>query len=156
MLNRLKKPMKISPRGLQEIKNHEGWRDYVYKDAVGLPTIGYGHLIKKGESFPSRITKEFGEKLLLSDVARFEKRVNEIVKVPLTQNQFDVLVSFLFNLGVHALDGSISLRLLNQGLYKQFADRLLLWNKGMIGGRLVEIQGLTNRRIKERKLFLEG
>ena len=155
MLNRLKKPMKISPRGLQEIKNHEGWRDYVYKDAIGLPTIGYGHLIKKGESFPSKITKEYGEKLLLSDVARFEKRVNEIVKVPLTQNQFDVIISFLFNLGVNALDGSTSLKLLNQGLYKAFADRLLLWNKGMIGGRLVEIQGLTNRRIKERKLFLE-
>jgi lysozyme len=151
----MKNIMKLSARGLQEIKNHEGWRDHVYKDAVGLPTIGYGHLIRKGEVFPPRISKEYGEKLLQADLVRFEKRVHEIVKVPLTQNQYDVLVSFLFNLGVHALDGSTSLKLLNKGLYQQFADRLLLWNKGMIGGKLVEIQGLTNRRIKERKLFLE-
>lgn len=151
----MKKPMKLSARGLQEIKNSEGWRDSVYKDAVGLPTIGYGHLIRKGENFPSRISKEYGERLLQQDLLRFEKRIHEIVKVPLNQNQYDALVSFLFNVGANALDNTTSLRILNQGNYKGFADRLLLWDKGMISGKLVSIAGLTARRIRERKLFLE-
>jgi lysozyme len=145
--------LKISAKGLNDIKNHEGWRPYVYLDAVGLPTIGYGHLIKPGERFTT-ITKEQGEKLLLTDVARFEARVNKIVKVKLTQRQFDVLVSFLFNLGEHALNGTTSLKLLNSGNYKAFADRLLLWNKGVVKGVLVPIYGLTLRRQIDRKIFL--
>lgn len=152
----MKNNMKINFDGIQRIKNLEGWRDTQYLDAVGLPTIGYGHLIRINERFPNRLSKIEGDRLLIKDILPFEKKVNEIVKVKLNQNQFNVLVSFLFNLGVNALDGTTSLKVLNNGDYKAFADRLLMWNKGMINGKLTVIEGLNNRRIADRKLFLEG
>jgi GH24 family phage-related lysozyme (muramidase) len=70
----------------------------------------------------------------------------------LTQNQFDALVSFTFNLGVGNLQTSTLLKLLNQGLMQEAADQFLRWNKA--GGK--EVSGLTRRRIAERNLFLQA
>lgn len=104
--------MKISKAGIQLIKEFEGYSPIPYKDVAGLNTIGYGHLIKKGELF-SRVTAEQAEELLLKDLATAEKGVNTLIIVKLTQNQYDALVSFTYNVGVGALRDSTLRKYLN-------------------------------------------
>ena len=141
--------MKISDNGIKFIANWEGKRNSTYLDAVGLPTIGIGHLIKKGESFPKPLTDKEVYDLFRKDIIGFENTINSSVKVKLTQNQFDALVSFAFNVGVGAFLQSTLLKLLNKSDYKGASEQFLRWNKG--GGRV--ILGLTNRRTAEKNLF---
>ncbi len=143
--------MQLSNNGLKMIKQFEGCSLTVYKDVAGFPTIGVGHLIKPGEKFTT-ITQAQADDLLRSDARRFEIGVSNLVTVPLTQNQFDALVSFSFNLGLNALTTSTLLKKLNSGDYKGAADEFLKWNRA--GGKVV--QGITNRRTEERRIFLGG
>jgi GH24 family phage-related lysozyme (muramidase) len=136
--------------GLALIKDFEGLRLEKYQDVVGKWTIGYGHLILPTESFPQPITGAQAGDLLRKDLAVSEAGVNKWVSMVLTQNQFDALVSFTFNLGVGNLQSSTLLKLLNQGQLQSAADQFLRWNKA--GGK--EVAGLTRRRIAERSLFL--
>lgn len=141
--------MKISKKGLDLIKTFEGLELKAYKDSVGVLTIGWGSTgshVKPGMS----ITKEQAEELLKQDVSRFEKGVNDLVKVPLIQNQFDALVSFSFNLGLGNLKSSTLLRKLNASDYSGAASEFLRWNRA--GNKV--LAGLTRRRIAERDLFL--
>lgn len=139
--------MKTSDRGLALIREFEGLRLTAYQDAVGVWTIGYGTTrgVKKGQ----KITDAQAEELLREDVARFEPEVLRLVKVPLSQSQFDALVSFAYNLGSKNLGGSTLLRMLNAGDYKGAAGQFERWNKA--GGKV--LAGLTRRRAAERKLF---
>lgn len=141
-----------SANGIKFIKSHEGEILKVYLDPVGLPTVGVGHLVKPGESYKvgQRITREESTRLLQSDLRRFERAVNAAVTVPITQNQFDALVSFSFNVGEAAFRRSSVLKNLNNRRFSKAADALLLWNKG--GGRV--LPGLVRRRREERELFL--
>lgn len=141
--------MKISKNGLDLIKQFEGCELKVYLDAIGLPTIGYGHLIKKGEIF-NVITLKQAEDLLKSDLKMFEDGVSDLVKVKLSQNQFDALVSFAFNVGLGNLEKSTLLKLLNAGDYAGAGNQLPRWNKA--GGKI--LNGLTKRRNAERDLFI--
>lgn len=143
--------MKISKEGIQLIANFEGKRYSAYKDVAGFATIGIGHLIKPGEKFPVKMTEEEVISLFRKDIANFETAVNKAVKVPLSQNQFDALVSFTFNCGIGALQTSTLLKLLNQGKYIDAANQLLRWDKA--GGKVCT--GLSLRRQKERLLFLK-
>lgn len=136
--------------GLELIKNFEGCVLKVYLDAIGLPTIGYGHLIKPGESF-TKITQKEAEDLLKSDAQIFVDGVNKLLEVNVTQNQFDALVSIAFNIGLGNLKSSTLLRLVNAGDYKGAADQFPRWNKA--GGKV--LNGLTKRRNAERDLFLK-
>lgn len=136
--------------GLELIKNFEGCVLKVYLDAIGLPTIGYGHLIKPGESF-TKITQKEAEDLLKSDAQIFVDGVNKLLEVNVTQNQFDALVSIAFNIGLGNLKSSTLLRLVNAGDYKGAADQFPRWNKA--GGKV--LSGLTKRRNAERDLFLK-
>ena len=77
------------------IKSFEGWSATVYLDAVALPTIGYGHLIRKGEEF-TKISKARGEELLRADLDHAECAVGALTKVPLSDNQYGALVSFVY------------------------------------------------------------
>lgn len=144
--------MKLSNTGLSLIKSFEGVRLTAYK-AVQTEkywTIGYGHYgpdVKQN----MKITQAQADAYLKSDVARFEKAVNENVKVSLNQNQFDALVSFTYNCGEGALQRSTLLELLNQGKYKEAANQFDLWNKS--GGKV--LAGLVKRRAKEKELFLK-
>ncbi len=142
--------MKTSQRGIDLIKEFEGCKLEAYKDSVGIPTIGVGHT--KNVCMEHTITMEQADALLRADLADAEKAVNQYVGVPLTQNQFDALVSFTFNLGAGALLGSTLLSLLGKGNYLGAAEQFGRWNRA--GGKV--LLGLARRRAAERELFLEG
>lgn len=152
----VRRKMKLGPKGLELIASFEGFRAEPYNDPVGYATIGFGHLIApRGVTAADRkkwgrLTRKQGLALLRRDAARCEAAVNEYVKVKLTQDQFDALVSFAFNCGTGALRRSTLLRRLNAGSYSSVPVELRKWNRA--GGR--EIHGLTVRRIAEGKLFL--
>ena len=147
-------PMKTSPAGLEFITRQEGCVLHVYKDQVGVLTVGVGHALRPGESFPDGITHDEALTLLAADVSTCECAVNAFVDVPITQNQFDALVDFTFNCGAGALHVSSVLAKLNAGDVTGAADALLLWDKGKVGGQLVELPVLLSRRKAERELFL--
>lgn len=139
--------MHTSQKGLDMIKSFEGLRLSAYKDVVGVVTIGYG--TTSGVKMGDTLTKERAEELLREDVKRFEDQVLRLVKVPLTQGQFDALTSFVYNLGPGNLSNSTLLRLLNAGDYKGAAAQFDRWNKA--GGKV--LAGLARRRAAERALF---
>ena len=136
-------------KNLDIIKRHEGLRLEAYMPTPNdVPTIGYGHT--KGVEMGMRITHAQANEYLKQDVAWAQDTVNSLVKVRLTQNQFDALVSFVFNVGASAFAKSTLLRMLNGGDYQGAADQLLRWDKQ--GGKV--LRGLTKRRAEERALFL--
>lgn len=142
--------MKTSDKGVALIKAHEGKRLSSYRCPGGVWTVGYGHTIAAGHPtvVPGmRITEREAEEILRRDLSRFEDRVNKLVKVPLTQGQFDALVSFDFNTG--ALHSSSLLKKLNAGEYGRVPAQLMRWTKG--GGR--ELPGLVRRRRDEAELW---
>ncbi len=141
----------ISQEGVDFIKKWEGFSDKPYADVVGYMTIGYGHLIKDGESF-TVINHQDAETLLRSDLQQAVKAVNDLVTTPISQNEFDALVSFTYNLGKNAFRNSTLLRILNSGAVEAAADQFLRWDHA--GGKKVE--GLANRRSEERRMFLHG
>ncbi len=140
--------MNISEKGLSLIKKFEGLVLKTYKCSAGVDTIGYGHT--KTAKPKMVITEAKASELLLEDIRESELAVNRLVKVPLTQNQFDALVCFVFNVGSGNFNSSTLLKQLNQKMYKEAADQLLRWNKA--GGKA--LPGLTRRREAERELFL--
>jgi lysozyme len=147
--------MKISKLGLNLVRHFEGMYLRGYKCPANVWTIGYGHTgLVDGKPIHGNmiITEEKAIELLQQDMAVFEKAVKDSVKVPLTQNQFDALVSFAFNVGAGALRKSTLLRLLNQGKYEEVPAQFLRWNKG--GGKV--LAGLTRRRKAEGHLFVTG
>ena len=123
--------------GMQLIRNFEGFVDHVYKDAVGYPTIGIGHLIKAGEIFPEEITEVEAYEILAKDLKEAEDAVNKMVKVTLRQNQFDALVSFVFNLGAGNLAGSTLLKMVNASDFNNAAGQFVRWNRA--GGKVWRI-----------------
>lgn len=138
--------MKLSSKGLQLIKEFEGLRLTSYFCAANVLTIGYGSTGSHVKP-EMTITESEAEKLLQKDLVRFEDSVNTLVKVPLTQGQYDALVSFAFNCGTNAFAESTLLRLLNGGDYKSAAEQFKRWtNKGLAG--------LVRRRKAEETLFL--
>ena len=139
----------INQIGLDLIKSFEGYRDTAYLCPANVWTIGWG--TTKGVRSGQTITPEEAEKFLKRDLKVFEAQVTEMVKVPLTSNQFSALVSFAYNCGTGALKGSTLLKKLNQEDYLGAAEEFLRWNKAN-GKRLA---GLTRRRVAERLLFLK-
>lgn len=143
------KQLSTGPQGIELITQFEGLRLESYKDAVGVWTIGYGHTgpeVRAGQ----KITKEEAIQLLSQDLRWVEDTINEKVKVRLTQNQFDALCSFIFNVGGTAFGKSTLLLALNAGEYEKAANEFLRWDKSKNG----VLPGLTKRRRAERELFL--
>lgn len=150
----------ITPFVLGKLKQWEGLRLEAYQDSGGVWTIGYGHTgpdVRKG----LRITEARAEELLAADLSRFERGVNNGVKVPLTDNQFGALVSFAFNVGLgdprnkKAPVGFLTstlLRKLNAGNYNAVPSELAKWKYD--NGKVV--QGLVNRRAAEAGLWATG
>ena len=143
--------MQTSEKGLQLIQTEEGFSAYPYQDIAGIWTIGFGHRMLPGESYPNGITREEGVQILMRDVAVAEAGIERLVKVALTQSQFDALVDFTFNLGVGSLAESTLLRLLNAGKYDAVPAQLLEWCHS---GATV-VPGLLARRQAETAMWKE-
>jgi lysozyme len=143
-----REPTDISKAGIELIKGHENFEPKPYPD-FGQMSIGYGHGIKSYENL-KEITEKEAEKLLERDLDSFEEDVSDLVKVSLTQNQYDALVSFTYNLGPTNLGKSTLLRKLNKGDYAGAANEFKRWNKA--GGKVRS--GLVERRQDEYEMFV--
>lgn len=139
--------MKITKEGIDLIKGFEGRRLEAYQCSAGVWTIGYGHTdgVRKGDI----ITPKQADDFLLEDVAWVEASINRLVKVPLSQFQFNALCSFVFNIGHAAFAKSTLLKLLNKGDYDAVPAQMARWNK--VSGKVVK--GLVNRRQAEADLW---
>lgn len=140
--------MKTSDNGRAFIRAGEGVQLAAYQDGGGVWTIGYGHTrgVKQGQV----INHEQADEFLNNDLRQVESCISERVTVPLNQNQFDALVSFVFNVGRQAFSDSTLLKKLNEGNYRAAADQFTRW----VYDNDKFVQGLYNRRVAERDLFL--
>ena len=139
--------MEISQEGVSLIKKFEGCELKAYRCAANVLTIGYGSTkgVKEGDS----ITQEDADKLLMHEIKEYEGYINDLVEVDLEQNQFDALVSWVFNLGPAKLKSSTLLKVLNAKDYEGVPAQIKRWNKA--GGKV--LQGLVRRREAESLLF---
>lgn len=140
--------MRISQKGVDLIKHYEGCKLKAYKDIVGILTLGYGHTgsdVHEGQV----ISQDEAESLLRLDLEKFEKGVNYLVTSDITQNQFDALVSFTFNLGIGSLSYSTLLKKVNASDFDSAKKEFLKWD--MAGGK--HVNGLLIRRTAEAFLF---
>lgn len=144
--------MKTSAKGQKFIQCWETLALERYWDKNDGWTIGWGHLIKKGEKMLMKVTKEEADEILRKDLKYFESFLDVAVKVKLTQQQFDALVSLVFNIGVGQFIGSTLLKRLNEGDYEGAADQFKWWRKD--DGKVVN--GLVTRRAQETDIFKNG
>jgi lysozyme len=152
--------MNLSNRGAELIGNFEGFVDHPYNDpSPGRHcTIGFGHLIHHGPcgagDFQAwgRISRARGLRLLREDAESREAAVEQLVRVPLNQNEFDALVSLVYNIGAGAFADSTVLRELNAGRRRKAAQAFMMWVKA----NGVTLAGLVRRREAEMRLFLTG
>lgn len=147
--------MKISNNGLDLIKQFEGLSLKPYLDAVNIPTIGYGSTYYEDGTKVTLKDKPITEQRateLLEFVANktFSENINKVVKVPLSQNQFDALVSFAYNVGNKNFNWSTLLKKLNLSDYEGCSLEFGRWNQA--NGKI--LNGLVLRRQKEKELFL--
>lgn len=146
--------MDTSNKGKAIIKQYEGFRSKPYLCPANVPTIGYGATYylegSKVKLSDPAISEADADKLLDKMLLKYEQAVERYAQVPLTQNQFDALVSFCYNVGAENLRTSTLLKKLNAKDYAGAGEQFLRWNHG--GGKV--LQGLVNRRNAERKLFL--
>jgi lysozyme len=146
--------MNPSQNCINLIKQFEGYRSKAYLDAVGVPTIGYGSTmwndgkkVKLGET----ITLEGAELLLYWEVNR---KAIILDSLELNQNQYDALTSFIYNVGSGAFSKSTLFKKVKANANDvSIRNEFLKWNKGRVGGVLVELKGLTKRRIAESDLY---
>jgi lysozyme len=157
--------MKVSDKALEVIRHHEGVRTKTYQCPALLWTIGVGHVIdpnharvplaeRKALPIPDgwnrTITMGEVDDILKRDLANFERGVERYCPVPLTQGQFDALVSFSFNVGLGTLQRSTLRQKVLRGDMEGAAEELLKYTIG--GGKV--LKGLVNRRNDERAMFL--
>lgn len=154
--------MRLSPAGAAALESREGRKLAMYRDRAGLPTIGVGHRLTQSELASGElvvgavicpwqygITDEEATTLLEQDCAGVEAAITRAIRVPLTQAQFDTLVSFAFNVGGPALERSTLARLLNQGGYTTVPGQLALWVHDRVNGVEVVDPELVARRAEE-------
>lgn len=143
--------MQVSNAGIEFIKVCEGFRELPYEDGGGYPTIGYGHKLSKDEleKYKDGITHEEATVLLRKDLDEAEEVVNNETFVDLTQNQFDAIVSFVFNVGGEKFVTSTLLKRLNSKRFDQVPVELNRWVYS--GGKV--LGGLVKRRAHEGELF---
>lgn len=143
---------KTSEAGKNLIKEFEGFRATAYICPAGVVTVGYGTTRIQGKAVQlgTTITTDEADMLLEEDLKSFEDAVNQNVREEISQNQFDALVAFVYNVGAGNFKKSTLLKKINAGEFNQAADEFLKWNKA--GGKV--LKGLTRRRTAERELFL--
>ena len=147
--------MKTGEAGLEIIKMFEGFRSEPYLCPANVATIGFGstrgidgNRVTLGHS---AINRDEAEEMLAHDLQNVEKSVGRLIRVALTQNQFDAIVSFTYNLGSGRLQSSTLRSKLNREDYEGAADEFPKWVKA--GGRV--LPGLVKRRVVERRIFMQ-
>ena len=156
--------MNVSQKCIQQIKQDEGVRSKPYQCPALLWTVGVGHVIdpnharvpmadRKALPIPPGwdrvLSADEIDDILRKDLARFEAGVLRLIKIPLTQGQFDALVSFSFNVGLGNLQNSTLRMKVNRGDYEGAAEQFLVWTKA--GGKV--LPGLVKRRTHEKEMF---
>lgn len=154
--------MKFSDKGVGILKDLEGFKPKPYFCSAGKKTIGYGHKIKEGETF-TEITEDEAGLVLKQDVAPIEKFINVHVSALVTQNQFDALVMFIYNIGSTAFLNSQVFQNLKNKMYDEATDPWSKWinvskcvkcdETGKMIKKLIPVEGLINRRKIEIQLF---
>lgn len=139
----------ITQNGLDLIKRFEGLSRIVYFCPAGYPTIGYGHVVKDDEDFSAGIDEAQAEELLRQDAQIAERAVLRLINVPLTDGQFDALVSFTYNLGGGALQRSTLRRKINREEHADVPEQFMRWV--WAGGR--KLKGLVRRREAEAIIY---
>jgi len=155
--------MKFSEKGQDKLKQLEGFLPVLTADGAGYPTIGYGHKAKPGENWYGIISKEKASSIMMQDIAPLEGFLNNYINPKLTQNQFDALIIFMYNIGVTAF--------LNSSIFQdvkaaKFEEATVPWAKwinitkkeidvktGEMIKKLIPVKGLINRRLQEIQLF---
>ena len=139
----------INSAALAIIKTFEGCKLNAYLCPANVVTIGYGHT--RGVKLGDTITQQQADELLLKDIEKFERGIEKILRVKVTDSQFGALVSLAFNIGLTALANSTLMQKLNNGDFNGASNEFLRWNKA--AGKV--LSGLTKRREAERGLFLK-
>ena len=141
----------VTEEGLNLIKRFEGFSPTIYICPAGYPTIGYGHVVLAHEQdqFAAGITPAEATELLGMDVRIAQRAVLRLISVPLTDGQFDALVSFTFNLGAGALQRSTLRRKVNRGEHERVPSEFMRWTRS--AG--VQLRGLIFRRKAECQLY---
>lgn len=151
-------PTNVSQDCVELVKKFEGLHKikedglvHSYRCPAGKWTLGYG--ATKGIRSGMRCTEAEAEKRLFEDLDEHGKIVKKSVNVPLSQGQYDALVSFVFNLGGGAFRSSTLLKKLNSGHYDDCPEQIMRWNKARVDGKLQPLRGLTRRRTAEAAIF---
>lgn len=149
--------MRLSPKGFTFIKGNESFRSKAYKDSKGIWTIGYGTILLNGCPVEEgmEINELVARALALGDINKTIRVVNSSILQPINQNQFDALVSFAYNIGDGGFATSSLVLAINHKLLIN-EDLFTRWNKITVDNEKIAIQGLTNRRLREYKLFTDG
>ncbi|WP_051279852.1 lysozyme [Hellea balneolensis] len=142
----------ISDMGLKLIKAYEGFRPVDRTLVSGQRVVGYGHRLMDDKAV--MLSKSEAENILKDDLAPFIDMINENVHAPLSQSQFDALVSFAYNIGPKAFLESDTLRALNNGRPLDAANGFDIWRKSEIEGKTYVVDALMRRRTAEKALFL--
>ncbi|WP_371129858.1 glycoside hydrolase family protein [Phenylobacterium sp.] len=151
-MSTMKPRHRISRAAIDLIERFEGYRRKSAQLPNGGWTIGHGHTLTAREG--AEVSESDAEALLLYDLIAVAHAVNEHVFAPLTQNQFDALVAFAFNIGVENFQRSSVLRRLNEGQLLQAACAMELWRKADFDGERIVVDALVRRRSVEKTLFL--
>lgn len=141
--------MVMSMKCMDLIKAFEGFFPEVYLCPAGYPTVGYGHLVRQGEDFSLPLSPFEAEQLLWNDLQSYQESVRRLINVPLTQGQFDALVSFTYNLGAGALQRSAMRAKINREEHESVPREMMRWV--WAGGR--KLKGLIRRRQAEGLMY---
>lgn len=142
----------VTEEGYGLIRTFEGYSPYVYKDAVGVPTIGFGHAIQSGEHIKVPLMGLEAQELLVHDVTARTEKLNQIIERPLAPSQFDALASFVYNVGFENLERSTLLKRVNAGEDSDVHPEFLLWDHA--GGKV--LKALWVRRQEEASRYDSG
>lgn len=143
---------RVSRAAIELITRFEGYRRKAAQLPDGRWMIGYGHTLTAREG--AEVSRDDAEALLIYDLIAVAHGINEWTYAPLTQNQFDALASFAFNIGLENFRRSSVLKRLNEGALIQAACAMELWRKAEFGGERIVIDALVRRRAAEKALFL--
>ena len=148
----MKPRQQVSRAGLELIERFEGYRRKAAQLPDGRWTIGYGHTLTARQG--AEVSEADAEALLIYDLMAIARAVEDLVFAPLSQNQFDALCAFAFNVGLEAFRASEVLKKVNEGALIEAACAMELWRKAEFQGERIVIDGLVRRRAAEKLLFL--